>query len=48
MGKWDWIRGYKTIRREATGGIVSASYTLKWCHFSKAGCTTSSDGAWLK
>ncbi len=28
MGKWDWVRGYKTIRREATGGIVSASYTL--------------------
>ena len=28
MGKWDWVRGYKAIRREATGGIVSASYTL--------------------
>jgi hypothetical protein len=28
MGKWDWVRGYKTIRREATEGIVSTSYTL--------------------
>jgi len=28
MGKWDWVRGHKTIRRETTGGIVSASYTL--------------------
>jgi len=28
MGKWDWVGGYKTIRREATEGIVSTSYTL--------------------
>ncbi|MDY6876017.1 MAG: alpha/beta hydrolase [Chloroflexota bacterium] len=28
MSKWDWVRGYKTIRREATEGIVSTGYTL--------------------
>ncbi len=28
MGKWDWVGGYRTIRQEATEGIVSAGYTL--------------------
>ena len=28
MGKWDWVTGPTTTRREATKGIVSARYTL--------------------
>lgn len=28
MGKWDWIREHRTTRKEATKGVVSASYTL--------------------
>lgn len=28
MGRWDWTAGHKTIRQEATDGVVSTSYTL--------------------
>jgi pimeloyl-ACP methyl ester carboxylesterase len=28
MGKWDWVKERRTTRKEATEGVVSASYTL--------------------
>ena len=28
MGRWDWTAGHQSLRREATEGIVSTSYTL--------------------
>ena len=28
MGRWDWTTGHQSLRREATEGIVSTSYTL--------------------
>jgi pimeloyl-ACP methyl ester carboxylesterase len=29
MGRWDWVGGRGTVRRESTKGIVSAAYSLK-------------------
>ena len=28
MGKWGWVKEYRTIRKKVTEGVVSASYTL--------------------
>jgi len=28
MGKWDWVKGHRTTRKETTEGVVSASYLL--------------------
>jgi len=28
VGKWDWVKAHRTTRKEATEGVVSASYSL--------------------
>ena len=28
MGKWDWVKGFRTTRQEETKGVISASYAL--------------------
>ena len=43
MGRWDWVTGHATTRRETPEGIVSASYTLN--HLGQAGLIGQQDAA---
>jgi pimeloyl-ACP methyl ester carboxylesterase len=43
MGTWDWTTGYRSIRQEATEGIISTSYTLN--HIVQAGLIRQQDAA---